>query len=391
MTTGEKIAKLRKQAGYSQETFSEKLGISRQAVSKWENGTAAPTNDNMQQIARLFGVSMSALLDDEDINFTPIDDEAAEKLSEEIGTVAVNTKANKISLVFLTAAVIILAIASIVQSATIGRLKEKVESLEIKVHQLEVLKNQMDNLQGYVYSLPSFTPAESSKEFTDFQYKVKSYNRDNDTAVLAFSMVPADYSRNTTAKIVIKGESETYSVDALLENDIFTATVEVKCENNLAVYLYLTEGDNTRSFLLDYLPNPNTDYIMEIRSYGIEGGEKPFRMADGVAVVNLQLWCDVAFSNMIYPQKAVIEMYSDGKYVKEFPFESLMDTMSEREGMYTDDEAFVSFGHEVTCYQYILETVKSDNIKKNSSISWKIIITDNKGREYTAEINEMPV
>ncbi len=40
MTTGEKIVKLRKQAGYSQEAFSEKLGISRQAISKWENGVS---------------------------------------------------------------------------------------------------------------------------------------------------------------------------------------------------------------------------------------------------------------------------------------------------------------------------------------------------------------
>jgi len=390
MTIGEKISKLRKRAGYSQEAFSEKLGISRQAVSKWENGTAMPTSENMQQIARLFGVSMSSLLDDDNINFSA-DDEAAEKLSEEIGTVAVNTNANKISVIFLAAAVIILGIASIAQSATIARLKEKVESLEIKVHQLEVLKNQVDSLRDYIYTSDLYIPTESSKEFTDYHYKVQSYNRENDKAVLNFSVVPADYSRNTQAKIVVKGREEAYSADAKLENDIFNATVEVKCENNLAVYLYLTEGDNTRSFLLDYLPNPNTDYIMEIRSYGIEGGEKLFRIMDGVAVVNVQLWCDVAFSNIIYPQKAIIEMYSDGKYVKEFPYESLMDAMDGREGMYAEDGTFVSFGHEMTCYQYILETVKSDNIKKNSSISWKIIITDNKGQEYTAEINEMPV
>ena len=66
MTIGEKIVKLRKQAGYSQEVFSEKLCISRQAVSKWENDTATPTNDNMTQIAKLFGVPLSALLDDDD-------------------------------------------------------------------------------------------------------------------------------------------------------------------------------------------------------------------------------------------------------------------------------------------------------------------------------------
>ncbi len=349
-----------------------------------------PTSENMQQIARLFDVPLSYLLDDEDTNYTSADEGMTEKLTEEIRTVEIKTKANKVSMVFALAAVIVLAIASMVQSFTISDLRDKVNSLEVQINKMESYQSQIDSLRNYIYTMPSYPVAEDS-EFTDYHYKIQSYNRENDTAVLNFSVVPADYSRNTRAKIVIKGRNETYSADAVLENDIFTAAVEVKCEKNLAVYLYLTEGDNTRSFLLDYLQNPNTDYIMEIRSYGIEGGEKPFRMMDGVAVVNVQLWCDVAFSNTIYPHKAVIEMYSDGKYVKEFPYESLMDAMGDREGMYTGDDTFVSFGREMTCYQYILETVKSDNIKKNSTISWKIIITDNKGREYTAKINEMPV
>ena len=68
MTIGEKIVKLRKRNGMSQESFSEKLGVSRQAISKWENDTAQPTSENLAQIAKLFNVSISSLLDDEDIN-----------------------------------------------------------------------------------------------------------------------------------------------------------------------------------------------------------------------------------------------------------------------------------------------------------------------------------
>ena len=99
MTTGEKIVKLRKEAGYSQEVFSEKLGISRQAVSKWENGTAMPTSDNMAQIAKLFNVSLSYLLDEGDFTAENTDTEK-EKMAGDIAEVSVNTKANKISLIF---------------------------------------------------------------------------------------------------------------------------------------------------------------------------------------------------------------------------------------------------------------------------------------------------
>ncbi|WP_312461371.1 helix-turn-helix transcriptional regulator, partial [Proteiniclasticum sp.] len=42
MKLNEKIFYLRKKEGYSQEALAEKLGVSRQAVSKWENGDADP-------------------------------------------------------------------------------------------------------------------------------------------------------------------------------------------------------------------------------------------------------------------------------------------------------------------------------------------------------------
>ena len=58
----EKIQYCRKNAGMSQEMFAEKLSVSRQSVSKWENGTAAPDLDNLVAIARLFGVTTDWLL-----------------------------------------------------------------------------------------------------------------------------------------------------------------------------------------------------------------------------------------------------------------------------------------------------------------------------------------
>ena len=62
MTLGEKIRTLRKKAGLSQEALAEKLGVSRQAVSKWETGTADPSTSNLLALAKLFGVSAEELL-----------------------------------------------------------------------------------------------------------------------------------------------------------------------------------------------------------------------------------------------------------------------------------------------------------------------------------------
>jgi len=65
MQLSEKIAALRKRAGLSQEQLSEALGVSRQAVSKWESGGAMPELDKVVQLSRVFGVTTDALLLDE--------------------------------------------------------------------------------------------------------------------------------------------------------------------------------------------------------------------------------------------------------------------------------------------------------------------------------------
>ncbi len=65
MQMAEKIAALRKQAGWSQEELSERLDVSRQSISKWEGGLAAPTIDKLLEMSRLFGVSTDYLLKDE--------------------------------------------------------------------------------------------------------------------------------------------------------------------------------------------------------------------------------------------------------------------------------------------------------------------------------------
>lgn len=59
----DKICTLRLQKGYSQEKFAEKLGMSRQAVQLWENGTARPGLENLIKIAKVFNVSMDWLND----------------------------------------------------------------------------------------------------------------------------------------------------------------------------------------------------------------------------------------------------------------------------------------------------------------------------------------
>jgi len=62
----EKIVELRKSKGLSQEELAEQLGVSRQAVSRWELGQTLPDIPNLLQLCELFGVSADYLVRDEE-------------------------------------------------------------------------------------------------------------------------------------------------------------------------------------------------------------------------------------------------------------------------------------------------------------------------------------
>ena len=62
MTLGQRISEYRKKLSISQEELGARLGVSRQAVSKWERGEADPSTANLLALGRLYGVPAEELL-----------------------------------------------------------------------------------------------------------------------------------------------------------------------------------------------------------------------------------------------------------------------------------------------------------------------------------------
>ena len=62
MSIGERIAELREKENMSQGQLAETLEVSRQAVSKWENGTSDPSTSNLCALAKLYGIPVEELL-----------------------------------------------------------------------------------------------------------------------------------------------------------------------------------------------------------------------------------------------------------------------------------------------------------------------------------------
>ena len=65
MSFHSKMIKLRKNKGFTQETFAQEIGVSRQSVYKWESGQSYPEVEKLLKIARTFGVTVDDMLNDE--------------------------------------------------------------------------------------------------------------------------------------------------------------------------------------------------------------------------------------------------------------------------------------------------------------------------------------
>ncbi len=69
----EKIYKLRRKSGLSQEQLAEKIGVSRQAISKWEGGSSTPELDKLMALSEFFNVTIDELTSERGINADTVD------------------------------------------------------------------------------------------------------------------------------------------------------------------------------------------------------------------------------------------------------------------------------------------------------------------------------
>ncbi len=67
MTLGPKLKEIRKRFGLSQEQLAEIMNISRQAITKWENDGGLPDINNLQELSKIFGITVDYLLNDKNV------------------------------------------------------------------------------------------------------------------------------------------------------------------------------------------------------------------------------------------------------------------------------------------------------------------------------------
>lgn len=106
MDIAERLQELRKKAGYSQEQVADMLGLSRQAISKWESGQGKPEIDNVVKLTELYHVSADYILlgtEKQIIVPAPEKKELSHEYKKALGIIFVVAATAIITVLFITA------------------------------------------------------------------------------------------------------------------------------------------------------------------------------------------------------------------------------------------------------------------------------------------------
>ena len=225
MTIGEKIYTLRTKNGMTQEQLAEKMGVSRQAISKWESDVSVPELGKLKSLANLFRVTLDELMGQELVEETVV---------KEIEERPKKTNKNKILNIIQmgqAVAIILLGIALIVQAAMIGELKGNISYLMSENARLA--------------SLITYTPTETEVyTFEELNFELGEINEENKTIMFSVSCIPKEFSETTKITLAMEAtDGEVYNMELQGENGVFKGEMEMPiCTNERTLFIIEDEG-----------------------------------------------------------------------------------------------------------------------------------------------------
>lgn len=241
MKFDENLRAFRKQKDFSQEYLAEKMNVSRQTISKWENGTAMPDLKKLTDLASLFDVSMDELLGTSAPDYkTSVSDNAElENLKQAFDEYKAK---NKKTTIIFGAVSTVLVVALIFTTVN--------------------LSNSIANLQSRVNSLPSGQVIyqndgdDDSSILCDVDCFVSKVDKDNpDKVEMTFTYAPKTYVKGTSVKFVVtdalKSTDPQTTFEAELSGNSFCAVIPIKMSGSNTVNVSVDDGKNVTSEQMD--------------------------------------------------------------------------------------------------------------------------------------------
>ena len=206
MTLGQRIQELRKQRGMSQEALGDALGVSRQAVSKWEGDNGIPELDTLIAMSRLFEVTVGQLLGVEEATEQKREtvNESEENKEDQVEAVLrryveQTTKKDERSWferwgITVTEAIIATTVFVVMLSMLLS-LRSTVKLLQHDLSNLQVnVSNNQNNLSGQIRNTIYDVLAEEANLLSTFDWEIVDFDLDNQTATLRLNATMKEYA-----------------------------------------------------------------------------------------------------------------------------------------------------------------------------------------------------
>ena len=255
MTMGQRIAQKRKEQGLSQEGLGEQLGVSRQAIYKWESGAAVPEIDKLIALSRCFGVPVGWLLGVEEE--TPAPETLTERQLQQVEELtaqylAAQPPQRKPSRALLAAGGA-LGLALVILAAVFCQRVLRLESQQTQLRSeiAQTTAEQMEDLRDQVQDIlrqQRDLLAEGSSLLSDFGAAVEdvTFRTEGSAITVSAWAVPKTWREGMTAEFLLTSNGETTAVPgALGEGNRFSApavTAALTDDISLSVVFTLPDG-----------------------------------------------------------------------------------------------------------------------------------------------------
>ena len=279
----EKLYELRRASGMSQEELAEKLGVSRQAVSKWESGATQPELSKLIELSKLYSVSVDELLSlehakpEQDAAESPVQSNAEKAPAEKLSFRDFCIQHKKI---IGCAAVAAVALAALIAVGV--HYNNRINSLSMQVNDLRSqLYNVQNNLSNQIAGISNNVSdilARESSLISQYSYEVKSVNLKKQECTLAFSLLPKTISENTIVNIGVIDRSSSSPLSSVgpsvynvpLTQDGFgylRGDIALALSDELGVNVNFMTNGETQSQELDTISNLKSQYQPQLKSF----------------------------------------------------------------------------------------------------------------------------
>lgn len=255
LTTGQRIALCRKKLTLSQEGLGEKVGVSRQAISKWEADATLPDIDKLIALSRLFSVSVGWLLGVEE---TPEPQPEAPQITEEllrkIGELVRSSQPRKKPLstgkrvlIGIAAALVLWGALALVRDwrdtrlevAYLGaQLRNNNEQNSSILSQLDALKDRIDNINT--------TVEEAAASLASYAFQITP-NVEEACARVELAAIPKSWGEDWTATLHVRHQGDlSVTQQCHWDGTALNAALKLDFADGLEYYLVISYPDSTQ-------------------------------------------------------------------------------------------------------------------------------------------------